>query len=108
VPDLPSLSDGRDRAGAAGAETAPSAGKGGPGRAPAPARSDPGGLRRSDADGLRLLDPEDSLWFNPARALEEVARVGAAPLAPRARDDPPAPRPGRAGPGQLGPAAAGI
>jgi hypothetical protein len=30
----------------------------------------------SGLDGLRLLDPEDSIFYNPARAVEELGQIG--------------------------------
>ncbi len=30
----------------------------------------------SGLEGLRLLDPEDSIFYNPARAMEELGQLG--------------------------------
>ena len=30
----------------------------------------------SGLEGLRLLDPEDSIFYNPARAIEELGQLG--------------------------------
>ncbi len=30
----------------------------------------------SGLEGLRLLDPEDSIFYNPARAMEELRQLG--------------------------------
>ena len=30
----------------------------------------------SGLEGLRLLDPEDSIFYNPARAIEELGQIG--------------------------------
>ena len=33
----------------------------------------------SGLEGLRLLDPEDSIFYNPARAMEELGQIGHKP-----------------------------
>ena len=73
----PPLSEGRTNAGSA-ADQIGGLGEGGDASVWA--------LGRSEADGLRLLDPEDSAWYNPARAIEELAQLGRPPAQPAAAD----------------------
>ena len=78
MPDPPSLAEGRRGAGSSAAREAAGGGGGGGGDSGGGAAAAwPWSEPRSESDGLRLLDPEDSLWFNPSRALEELVQIGA-------------------------------
>ena len=110
VPGLPSLGEGRNMATSAAAAAGP-AGQGGGGMDTGPGWA-PWAEVMSDSDGLRLLDPEDSIWFNPARALEEIRQIGACPpvthtqdgpLEPQPSASPSRPEPARASPSQQQP-----